>query len=210
MEFDRSELVEQSRIAFEFVQLLYAEVGTLIREVEALLADEEESFVILRPSGYGISTRGSTGIDAQNIARWLNRRFSVAFVPDGDGGTRLSGGQTITNLHPELRVLYLRFLLDGYQHIAMGDVALAEPSVLYGVLHGASSPSGKNTKFEQMMTDLEYGEKSAFKALPRVDYSGRKSNVKGRLESVALFSLDDSEAVATRLVRPALALFRRA
>jgi len=208
MEPQRIALVEQCRVAFDFVQQLYNEVGTLIREVEALLAEEEESFKILRPSGYGISTLGSTGIDAQNIVRWLNRRFSVAFVPDGERGTRLSGGQTITELHPELRVLYLRFLLDGYERFSVGGVGLAQPSVLYGVLHGASSPSGRITKFEQMMTDLEYGEKSVFKALPQVDYSGSKSVVRGRLESAALLSLSDAETVAKRLVGPALELYR--
>ena len=199
-------LVEQTHIAFEFVQRLYDEVATLIREVEKLLAEPPNSFLIGRPSGYGISSRSSTGIDAQNVARWLSRQFSVFFAPEDR--VEAQKGQTVTALVPELRVLYLRFLLDGYERYLFDGQPLTEPSALFGVLYDVSSPNGKRKKFEYVIGDLEYAEAKLCRSLPVVDIDTAPFKLKGRLQHVALYSLTDATAVGKLLVEPLLAQYR--
>jgi len=105
-------MIENTVNAFNFIQRLYDETATLIREIEGLLGDEPECFMIGRPSGYGISTRGSTGLEQQNVNRWLTKRFAVFFMPEDV--LKLQKGQTVTPL-PTTNVVYLRFLLDGYR-----------------------------------------------------------------------------------------------
>ena len=48
---DRSEIVQQTKLAFDFIQKLYFEVSYLIKEIEGLFAEEEEGFILCRPSG---------------------------------------------------------------------------------------------------------------------------------------------------------------
>jgi hypothetical protein len=52
-----------------------------IKEMEGLLNEEDEEFIIGRLSGYGISKRSSTGLEANNVALWLMKTFAVFFVP---------------------------------------------------------------------------------------------------------------------------------
>ena len=68
--------------AFNFIQRLYDETVTLVREIERLLGSEPECFKIGRPSGYSISTKGSNSLEQQNVYWWLTRRFAVFFVPE--------------------------------------------------------------------------------------------------------------------------------
>jgi hypothetical protein len=93
----KKEIVEQTRLAFDFIQKLYFEVSYLIKEIEGLLAEEEEEFVIGRPSGYGINTRSSTGLEANNIRLWPLRKLAVFFVPEArtqrKNGNRVGGKQ---------------------------------------------------------------------------------------------------------------------
>jgi hypothetical protein len=53
---NKSEIIEQTNLAFDFIEKLYLESSYLIKEIEGNLNEEEEKFVIGKPSGYGIST----------------------------------------------------------------------------------------------------------------------------------------------------------
>ena len=44
-------LIRQTKNAFEYIQKLYLESSYLIKEMEGLLKEEEENFIIGRPSG---------------------------------------------------------------------------------------------------------------------------------------------------------------
>ncbi len=200
-----NQLVEHTHIAFEYVERIYEEVATLVREVETLLAETPDRFVIGRPSGYGISTRGSTGIEPRNVTRWLMRQFAVCFIPEDRA--KMDKGQTATKLTPELRVLYLRFILDGYDRCLFDGHPLKEPTVLFGVLHDISSR--KRKKFENVMADLEYSESKLFKALPAVEMDEAYFKLRGHLQRLALFSLTDAAAVGRLLVEPLLAQYRK-
>ena len=78
---DKTHLMEQTNLAFDFIQKLYLEVSYLIKEIEGILHEEEEKFIIGRPSGYGISARSSTGLESNNVGLWLLREFAVFFIP---------------------------------------------------------------------------------------------------------------------------------
>ena len=120
----KKEIIKQTKLAFEFLQKLYFEVSYLIKEVEGLLAEEDETFIIGRPSGYSISYRSSTGLEPKNVDLWLMRTAAVFFVPEVD--TESGRGQTHTPLEPEIKVLYLRIVLD--------DDEIDQPYVQFGVM----------------------------------------------------------------------------
>jgi hypothetical protein len=77
---NKREIVEQTRLAFEFIEKLYLEASYLVKEIEGMLAEEEEKFIIGRPSGYGVTTRSSTGLEPNFVRLWLLKKFGVFFV----------------------------------------------------------------------------------------------------------------------------------
>jgi hypothetical protein len=195
------DVIEQTRLAFDFIQKLYFEVSYFIKEVEGLLAEEDEKFVIGRPSGYGITTRSSTGLETNNIHLWLLRRLAVFFVPETS--TQRKGGQTITKLEGN-RVIYLRIVLD--------DRELAEPTVSFGVLHSfvkKSAPGAWPTKVEHLMGHFEYIDAKVFKDPESIDYEDSRFGFKGQLLSASLYGMSDSEQIASQIIAPTLSLFRQ-
>jgi hypothetical protein len=201
-----SEMIENSKNAFKFVQQVYDESAALLREIEGALLEQPESFLIGRTSGYSISSRSSTGLEQQNVNRWLTRRFAVFFVEEAQ--TKTHGGQTITSLSKPPRVLYFRILLDGYQGFKYAQKPLVEPALLFGVLENMASPNGRKTKFEQLMGEFEYVESKLLAHLPEVRLKESYVAVSGTLMHVPLFSLVDSEAVQRMVIEPILAEYR--
>ena len=65
---NKSGIIEQTNLAFDFIQKLNLEVSYLIKEVEAMLSEEGERFIIGNPAGYGISARSSTGLETANVS----------------------------------------------------------------------------------------------------------------------------------------------
>src|SRR5665647_634698 len=101
----------QTRNALNFVQKLYFEISYLIKEIEGLLLHtEDEEFVIVRPSGYAVTSGKSTGLEPANVEWWLSKAFTVFFVPDKD--TKLQSGTTTTPFHNHLRILLLDIELE--------------------------------------------------------------------------------------------------
>ena len=77
-----SELAIQTRNAFDFVQKLYFEISYLIKEVEGLLQQQDDNFVILRSGGYSVTNRTSSGLEPMNVELWLSKTFTVFFCPE--------------------------------------------------------------------------------------------------------------------------------
>jgi len=193
----RADLIEQTNLAFDFIQKLYMEVSYLIKEVEGILS--EERFVIGKPGGYGITARRSSGLESTNVNLWLMRKFSVFFVPEERTATK--GGQLETHVDDSLKVLYLRFVLN--------DSIVKEPVVFSGVFHSISvNPQAKWVrKFENLMGYLEYIDNKVFQNPQRVDYEDKTVKLKGKLTKNNLFDINDSEAIVERIVRPMLELY---
>ena len=81
---NKSEIKMQIKNAFDFIQKLYNESSYLIKEIEGQLAESEYRFQILRPSGYSISARSSSGLEQTNVNLWPLRKFAVGFVESTD------------------------------------------------------------------------------------------------------------------------------
>ena len=167
------DLVSQTNLAFDYVQKLYNEVATLISEIEGAVL-EQEQLRIGKPSGHAISTRGSTGLERQNVQRWLTRRFAVFFVREEDIVEK--AGQTATGLQPTLRVAYVRVLLDGYENYSFNGEPLERPTVLFGYLEKFAWFKAKANKLENLMTHIEYKEQKIFADLPVVNFKDSTFN----------------------------------
>jgi len=197
---NKQQIVQQTRLAFDFVEKLYLEVSYLIKEVEGLLAEEPEQFVIGRPSGYGITTRGTTGLETANVHQWLLRKLAVFFAPKDAAQT--TKGQTATS--PGKKVIYLRIVLD--------DKDLVEPTISFGILSFEKKNAAGEwpTKFEHLMATIEYADTRVFKDPEAVDFQDPRYSLKGKLLAANLYDITDTEQIATRIIAPVLELFRKA
>ena len=200
---NKNEIIEQTNLAFDFIQKLYFEVSYLIKEVEGILHEEEEKFVIGRPAGYGISARSSTGLESTNVNLWLLRKFAVFFVTEDK--TRIERGQTITEIDDNLKILYLRVSL------ILRDKKISEPAVYSGVLYNIrKKPQAKWIgKFENIMGHLEYNDNKIFKNAEKIDYEDAYIKIQGELIKNNLFEINNSETIRKKIIEPALELFRK-
>jgi len=198
---DKKEIIEQTNLAFNFVQKLYLEVSYLIKEMEAILKDEEERFVIGRSSGYSVTVYRSTGLESNNVKAWLFRKLAVFFVPEER--TKSKGGQTITAFDNNLKVLYLRIILNSEKS--------NEPVVYSGVLHDIQKKPRATywNKFEQTMAHIQYNDGKIFKNPKKLDYEDAHLRIKGELIKNNLFDINDSEAIVSRIIKPSLELYRK-
>ncbi len=198
---NKNEIVEQSNLAFNFVEKLYLESSYLIKEIEGTLNEEEEKFVIGRPAGYAISSVSSRGLEPNNVRLWLLKKFSVFFIPKEK--TALKGGGTITKIDKDLKILYLR--------IVLYDKNIMEPTVYSGVLYNIEKkPETKwPSKFEQAMSNLEYNDYKVFKDIKKIDYENIYIRVQGELIKNSLFEITDSESIVKKIINPSLKLFRK-
>ncbi|GAH50847.1 unnamed protein product [marine sediment metagenome] len=198
---NKNEIVEQSNLAFNFVEKLYLESSYLIKEIAGILNEEEEKFVIGKPSGYGISTTSSRGLEVNNVRLWLLKKFSVFFIPEEK--TALRGGGTITKIDKDLKILYLRIVLN--------DKNIKEPVVCFGVLYNIEKKSKTKwfSKFEQAMSNLEYNDYKVFKDIKKIDYENIYIKVQGELIKNSLFEITDSESIVKKIINPSLKLFRK-
>jgi hypothetical protein len=196
----KSEIVEQTKLAFEFIQKLYFEVSYLIKEIEGLLSEEEEKFIIGKPAGYGVSTRKSTSLETSNVGFWLTRKLAVFFVPEEKAESK--GGQTVTKIDDDLKVLYLRIVLN--------DEKIGEPAVYSGVLYSIQRKQAHwPKKFEDVMGHLEYNDHKVFKNPEKIDFEDAYIKIRGELVKNDLFDINDSEAIVNRIIKPSLELYRK-
>lgn len=196
---ERSDLPEQTKLAFDFIQKLYLEISYMIKEIEGLLYEQEEKFVIGRPSGYGISTKSSTGLESTNVNFWLLKRFAVSFVPEET--TKLKRGQTITNISDHLVILHFRFVLN--------DKKDNPPAVYSGIFHSIKAKAKWIKKFENAMGLFAYNDEKLFRNPKEVDYEDAHVKVQGEFLKNNLYDINDSEAILNRIIEPSLKLYRK-
>ncbi|MFC1896560.1 hypothetical protein ACFL0Q_07885 [Thermodesulfobacteriota bacterium] len=196
----KSELIEQSDLAFDFIQKLYLETSYLIKEVEGILHDEEERFVIGRPAGYGITSARSTGLESNSVMQWLMRKLIVFFVPEDK--TKVERGQTITMIDNNLRVIILR--------IVFNDKNINEPVIYPGVLYKIEKKQQtKWTKFEHAMGHIEYNGDKIFKDISEIKFEDAYMKLQGKLKKERLFDIKDSDSIVDIIIKPTLALYRK-
>ncbi len=198
---DKKEIVEQSNLAINFVGKLYLESSYLIKEIAGILNEEEEKFIIGKSGGSGISSMSSRGLEPNNVKLWLLKKFSVFFVPEEK--TVIRGGTTITKIDKDLKVLYLRIVLN--------DKNVNEPTVYSGVLYNIEMKLENKfiNKFEHIMTNLEYNENKVFKDIQKINYENIYIKIQGELKEKSLFEITDSDAIVKKIIKPSLELYRK-
>lgn len=191
---DKEMMVDQTKLAFSLIQKLYLETGLLIQEIEGMLGEEDERFVIGKVAGYSISTRQSKGLERFNIPYWLVKKLAVFFIPESF--TSYEKGNTNTKITPDLKLIYIRIVLE--------DNDLKEPKIYAGVLHHISAKNSK--KFEYSMASFDYRDF----VLKDGDVSLEDTNIqiKGTFFSTHLFDLNDSESISSRIIKPVLKIYR--
>jgi hypothetical protein len=164
-----------------------------------LLAEEEEHFTIGKPGGYHITSKNSSGLEANNVSLWPLRKLAVFFV--SDDFTKSVGGVTNTGFREKLKIIYLRVVLD--------DKDIIEPYINIGVLYNFVDRHKKGiTKFEHLVRLLEYNETKIFTGGEVIDYEDSYTKFKGKFFRVNLYDVKSSEDIVSLVLAPVLKLYR--
>lgn len=194
---DKSAMVLQIKSAFEFIQKLYNESSYLLKEIEGQLS--ESGFQILKPSGYSVSARSSTGLEQNNVNLWLLRKFAVGFV-EKDGSDQTTS-QASTEINEKLKVLYFRITLD--------EKGLSEPKLIFGVLYDIAKYKDWVKKFENLMGAIEYVDNKLFAKFPDIDYEDGTFKLKGKFKKINLLDINTSDELVEKVIHPALKLYAK-
>jgi hypothetical protein len=195
----KKEVVDQTSIAFDHIQKLYYETSYLIKEIEGLLREEKpEEFIIGKPSGYGISSLSSTGIESSNVNNWLLRKFSVFFVSANN--TKESRGRTNTPITHKLKIIYARIILN--------DSKIKEPKIQLGVLYDIKKKESKFKKFEECMGHFEYNDSRFEKKGNLIEFDSAYISLRGEIREYNLFDISDSSTLKNKIIDPFMKLYR--
>ena len=195
----KSEIAKQIKNAFDFLQKLYNESSYLIKEIEGQLGESEPRFQILKPSGYSVSARSSTGLEPNNVNLWLLRKFAVAFVEASNPD--LQKGQNTTEINENLKILYFRIILD--------DKNQSEPHIIFGVFYNIKQYKDWVKKFENLMGQFEYVDSKLFATFPSIDYEDGTFKIKGRFKKVNLLEINSSDELIEKVINPAIKLYEK-
>lgn len=194
---NKTETAKQIKNAFEFIQKLFNESSYLIKEIEGQLAENEHRFQILKTSGYAISSRSSNGLEANNVIFWLLRKFGVAFVDETK--TELKKGQNFTEINKDLKVIYIRIVLD--------DKNESAPQLIFGVFYEIEKHKDWIKKFENLMGHFEYVDNKMFAKFPNVDYEDGNFKIKGKFKKVNLLDLNSSDELIEKVINPVIKIY---
>jgi len=176
---------------------LYNESAYLVKEIEGQLSESEYKFQIIKPSGYSVSARSSTGLEPNNVNLWLLRKFAVAFVEQSDEKTEKK--QNFTEINEHLKILYFRITLDGKN--------LSEPKLIFGVFYDIKQFKDWVKKFENLMGAFEYVDNKLFSKFPKIDYEDGTFKIKGIFKEVNLLDLNSSNELIEKVINPVIQLY---
>jgi hypothetical protein len=154
---------------------------------------------MLRPSGYSVSARSSTGLESNNVYLWLLRKFAVAFVEESN--TDLQKGQNVTEINENLKVLYFRIILN--------DKNQSEPQLIFGVFYDIKKYKDWVKKFENLLGNFEYVDSKLFANFPEIDYEDNTFKVKGKFVKVNLLDINSSDELIEKVINPAIKLYEQ-
>jgi hypothetical protein len=194
---NKKEIEKQIKNSFEFIQKLFNESSYLIKEIEGQLSESEYRFQMLRTSGYAISSRSSNGLEANSVNFWLLRKFGVAFVEETK--TEIKKGQNVTEINNDLKVIYIRIVLDDKKENA--------PQIIFGVFNEIEKYKSDIKKFENLMGHFEYSDNKIFAKFPMVDYKNAYFKVKGKFKKVNLLDINSSDELIKKVINPVVKLY---
>jgi hypothetical protein len=193
------DLVTQTKNAIDFIQKLYFEISYLIKEIEGVLREEKESFVIGKPSGYSVNTRTSTGLEPINVEMWLPKAFAVFFVPEDK--VKTYQGQTITKITKDLKVILIYIELQGKD--------VTNPKIIFAQINNIVSKKPNLDKFEHFLSRFTYNSRKIFSNPPDINFTDSLGSLKGKFDSENLFSINNSEELKKKIIEPVLKLYRK-
>jgi len=195
-----NEIIQQTKLAFDFIQKLYYEVSYFIKEIEGMLALEPEGFIIGKPGGYQVTSRGSTGLETNNVNLWALRKLSIFFVQKDL--TKSTSGITNTKFSEGLKLIYLRIVLD--------EKDITQPYILFGVLYNLKEKVKDKypSKIEELIRYIEYRDAKVFYEKDLIDYEDNSVKFSGKLIQINLFDINASEAISEKVVQPVLKIYR--
>lgn len=193
------DLVTQTKNAIDFIQKLYFEISYLIKEIEGVLREEKETFVIGKPSGYSVNTRTSTGLEPINVEMWLPKAFVVFFVPEDR--VKTYQGQTITKITKDLKVILIYIELQGKE--------VTNPKIIFAQVNNIVSKKPNLDKFEHFLSRFTYSSRKIFSNPPDINFEDSLGSFKGKFDSENLFSINNSEELKKKIIEPVLKLYRK-
>jgi hypothetical protein len=200
MSINRAEIIQQTKLAYDFIDKLFLECAYLIKEIESILSENENKFTIGKPGGYGIAVNRSSGLESKHVKLWLMKKFSVFFASEAN--VKHTAGVTETLINENLKVLYLRLVLANSNE---------EPSIYSGIFYNIwGKASGKEIKkFEHVMGQIQNKDDKIFKHDEKIDYEDPNLKLKGRFLKNSLFEINDSQEIINRIITPTLKLYNR-
>lgn len=193
---EKTGIVQQTKLAFGFIQKLYLETSYLIKEIQGILEQEEEEFQILRPSGYGITAFRSIGLES-GVIDWCIRKGSVFFTAKAN--TELSRGQTVTKFKPDLQVFVLEFLLD--------EKDLSEPEIWAGLVSNIVQKAD-NSKFESLTWKFAYYGKRILQTTGQSTYEDGEVSFNINMIKRHLYDIESAEDIQREIIKPLLEFYR--
>ena len=193
-------LAEQTNNAFEFVRKLYLEISYLIKETETLLQEENEKFVIGKPSGYSVTTRTSAGLEPSNVDLWLNKTFTVFFCSQSATEINPSQGQTVTHFTEDLKIMLL--------HVKLIEKGMAEPQIFFGAIKDIQCKNNAyDKKFEKLMWLFAARSEKIFN-LSASKYEDSYLSFTSKFDVQNLYDIKNSADIKNIIVEPALKIYR--
>lgn len=190
----------QVKNALNFVRKLHFEISYLFKEIEGLLLEEEERFIILKGGGYSVTARTSTSLDSWGAGYWMPNDFSVFFCEE-EGFVENEKGVTVTKVNKDLKVLFI--------HIKIIDHDLNEPKIYLGYIKNIGFKKNVDSKVENMLWEFTYsGNKKIFELDKKIDYSDARWSFTGEYLQRDLLSINSSNDVKSKIVDPLLKLYR--
>ena len=197
---DKKLLNDQTRSAFEFIEKLYAESSYLVKEIEGLLRNKEEIFVIGKQRGYQISASASSGLNSPE--QWIYKKLCAYFVPETM--TKIIGGRTETSFSKDLKIIYLIIILS--------EEELKSPQIAIGILSRFKKLTVRFPKLEYFIIsyiDRIWNSIKELKGTKHKLYKDSSFEFNVNFVIKDLYDVNSIQDIEKKLVNPALRMFRK-
>jgi len=195
-----TDIVAQTKNALNFVKKLHTEISYLIKEMEGLLLEEDERFLILKQGGYQVTARTSNGLDSAGVDLWMPKDFTIFFCSEESIDSNAS--TTVTHPKENLKILFFQ--------IKLIDNNINEPKLFYGFFDNIILKKEHLKKVEQMIGEFTYSGNKIFSNPPNIDFENAYWSFKGIFNQKNLLSIGSSKNLKQKIVNPALKLYRGA
>jgi hypothetical protein len=197
---DKKQLNEQTESSFDFIEKLYSECAYLVKEIEGLLKNKEEKFVIGRQRGYQISASSSLGLNSPD--QWMYKKLCAYFVPDSM--TKVRGGRTETPFSKELKMIYLLIILS--------EDKFKTPKIAIGTLSEFKKTTKRLPKVEYFVIPYMGKIWKFVKEQGSVGsrlYKDYQIEFRTKFLIRDLFDINNVQDIEKKLINPVLRLFRK-